>query len=137
MTGPVRMFWWGSRSSTCLVAPGRALVATIVEPAGDSSQLRGLLFIHGLESDQRGYRSRAAMACQQLNAVCLTFDLTGHGRSNGTGPSPRLRDHLADVVAAYDRLIAKPRVDPARVGACGASYGGYLAARLVAERSVR
>jgi hypothetical protein len=53
---------------------GRALAATLVEPAGDSSQLRGLLFVHGLGSDQTRYRSRADTASQQLNAVCLTFD---------------------------------------------------------------
>lgn len=116
--------------------PDRTLAATMVEPPGDSVGLRGLLFVHGLGSGQRSYVARAATACRQLDAVCLTFDLTGHGDSS-PGREPRLRDNLADVVAAYDRLLDNPRIDPARIGVCGASYGGYLAARLVGERSIR
>src|SRR5205085_12682648 len=45
--------------------------------------------------------------------------------------------NLADVIAAYDLLAARPEVDAARVGLVGSSYGGYLATLLTAERKVR
>jgi pimeloyl-ACP methyl ester carboxylesterase len=73
----------------------------------------------------------------KLGATCLTFDLGGHGRS-GTQPEVlSARDHLLDTIAAYDALVASQHVDPARVGVCGASYGAYLAALIVAQRPVR
>jgi uncharacterized protein len=38
------------------------------------------------------------------------------------------------VLVAYDALRAADGVDPARIGVCGASYGGYLAALLCGLR---
>jgi pimeloyl-ACP methyl ester carboxylesterase len=96
----------------------------------------GLLFVHGLSSDQRGYRQRAEATSAALGAVCLTFDLSGHGKSEGALGSLSPRDHLSDVLAAYDKLISHERVDGDRVGVCAASYGAYLAALLVARRPV-
>jgi pimeloyl-ACP methyl ester carboxylesterase len=96
---------------------GRTLAGRLYGPAPSRA---GLLFIHGLHSDQAGYRERAEPASERLGAVCLTFDLSG----------------LADVIAAYDRLIVEHDVDPKRIGVVGASYGGFLAALLTARRPV-
>jgi dienelactone hydrolase len=46
------------------------------------------------------------------------------------------RDHLSDITAAYDALVAEPAVDPSRIGVCGASYGAYLAVLLAGRRTV-
>jgi pimeloyl-ACP methyl ester carboxylesterase len=46
-------------------------------------------------------------------------------------------DNLRDCLAAYDRLIECPGVDPSAVGVVGSSYGGYLAAVLTSRRAVR
>jgi uncharacterized protein len=112
---------------------GRTLVGRVYAPG---PSLAGVLFVHGLHSDQTGYKERAEPVTEQLGAVCLTFDLSGHGESDGSRWALSLRDHLADVTAAYDRLIAEPNVDPERIGVVGASYGGYLAALLTARRPV-
>jgi pimeloyl-ACP methyl ester carboxylesterase len=103
---------------------------------GQEPRRPGILFIHGLHSTQAGYGERAEALAEQLGAVCLTFDLGGHGESEGAQAALSLADHIGDVVAAYDRLVAECDVDPARVGVAGASYGGYLAAVLTGRRPI-
>jgi pimeloyl-ACP methyl ester carboxylesterase len=114
----------------------RRLAARLFGPAESTAPGPGLLFVHGLHSDQGGYRARAEAVCAAGAATCLTFDLGGHGRSDGELGELSLADHLADVLAAFDTLAGDPRVDPGRVGVCGASYGAYLAARVLADRDV-
>ena len=114
----------------------RRLSATLTEPVGGKRDLPAVLFVHGLGSDQSGYRSRAVATTVGLNSVCLTFDLSNHGGSDRL-PSASIRDHLGDVVHAYDVLAAHPRVGAYRIGACGASYGAYLSARAAAMRPIR
>jgi uncharacterized protein len=69
--------------------------------------------------------------------VCLTFDFGGHGASEGNLAELGLNDHLADLVAAFDELARRDDVDESRIGVAEASYGAYLAARLVTLRPVK
>lgn len=96
-----------------------------------------LLFIHGLGSSRKGYADRAAPASRILRIPCLTFDLSGHGLDRANAGRYSVVDHLEDVVAAYDHLATIRPSDPARIGACGASYGAYLAALLINHRPVQ
>lgn len=114
---------------------GRMLAASLVGGRGTPGP--AVLFLHGLHSDQAGYRPRAALLADRLGATCLTFDLGGHGESDGDSGALSPRDHLGDALAAYDALVASDSVDPGRVGVCAASYGGYLAAILTGHRPVR
>ena len=118
-----------------LDSAGRRLDANVVASEGAPSGA-GLLFVHGLGSSQRGYLERAGAATDELGCTCLTFDLRGHGASEGDLSEVLVGDHLVDVVTAYDTLAAQPSVDPARIGVSGASYGAYLAGHLVAIRPV-
>ena len=72
-----------------------------------------------------------------LGCVCLTFDLAGHGAGEALQGSITREDNLRDLLAAYDRLVAHPRIDPNAVAVVGTSYGGYLAAILTELRDVR
>lgn len=93
--------------------------------------------MHGQGSSQRGYTDRAAAVSERLGATCLTFDLRGHGESDGDRSTLTPRDHLDDVVRAFDALLHAPGVNPGRVGVCAASYGAYLVSLILAKRQVR
>lgn len=97
----------------------------------------GVLFLHGWESSKRSYLARAEAVSADCGAQCLAFDLSGHGE-NTAAPADSFSpsQHLEEAVAAYDELAARDGVDPERIGVCGASYGGYLAALLAGERPV-
>jgi pimeloyl-ACP methyl ester carboxylesterase len=97
----------------------------------------GILFIHGWESSKRGFLERARAVSADCGAECVAFDLSGHGE-DAAAPADSFspRQHLGEATAAYDELAARAGVDPGRIGVCGASYGGYLAALLIARRPV-
>jgi pimeloyl-ACP methyl ester carboxylesterase len=114
----------------------RQLAARRFFPSGPRSGA-AILFIHGAGSDQIGYRARAEAASERLGANCLTFDLGGHGASEGDAQELSARDHLHDCIAAFEVLLADEDTDPDRVGVCGASYGGFLASLLTASRGIR
>ena len=118
-----------------LASESRTLDADMVTPVGTTTSA-GLVFVHGLKSDQQGYIERAQAAADKLPCTCLTFDLSGHGGSGGDWSELFVKDHLDDVVAAYDAVSAQPQVDGERIGVCAASYGSYLTGRLVAIRPV-
>jgi pimeloyl-ACP methyl ester carboxylesterase len=114
----------------------RRLAASLFTAAAERPQ-PGLLFVHGMHSDRGGYGERARAVVDALGITCLTFDLGGHGESNGKLARLTPRDHIDDVTAAYDFLARHPAVDPTWIGVCGASYGGYLGAILTGRRVVR
>lgn len=107
----------------------------VPEPA--PRRAAGLLFVHGLRSSQSAYIARAEAVAAEAGVVCLAFDLGGHGTSGGVLAELSPRDHLADLFVAFDYLAGREEVDGGRIGLCGASYGGYLAALFVAERPVK
>ena len=119
------------------IVNNRRLAGRLFLPSKSAAPGPGLLFVHGLGSDQTGYAPRAERAAAALGAVCLTFDLSGHGRSDGDWNTLAPCDHLMDVVASYDALISHEGVDAARIGICGASYGAYLSALVLPRRQVR
>lgn len=119
-----------------LESGGRRLAGRLFSPSARGPSGAGILFLHGSGSSQSGYRPRAEAAAEELGATSLTFDLSGHGASEGSADSLSPRDHLGDCLAAFDALLRLPAVEPDRVGVCGASYGAYLAALLLAERPV-
>ena len=113
----------------------RSLAAYLVEPSGPASGA-GLLFVHGLRSDQSGYLERAAAAADELGCTSVTFDLSGHGASPAEWSELFVEDSVEDLVAAYDVLVERGGVDLDRIGICGASYGAYLTGHLIDRRPV-
>lgn len=119
-------------------AAGRMLAATICTPAQQvSGELqRGIVFVHGLGSNRRGYVEYGERAAAQLGASCLALDLGGHGLSPGEADDISPAEHLQDVLAAWDELTARYGADSGRIGVCGSSYGACLAALAVQHRKV-
>src|SRR3970040_2761661 len=106
---------------------------TVLAPA---AKLPGVLFVHGWGGSQAQDLQRAREAAG-LGCVCLTFDLRGHERHPPRRDTVSRADNLQDLLAAYDRLLDEPHVDPAAIAVVGISYGGYLASILTALRPVR
>jgi dipeptidyl aminopeptidase/acylaminoacyl peptidase len=123
--------------TVCFQSESRQLTGRIVSPSHPRAGRRAVLFVHGQQSSQCGYEDRAKLASIDLDAVCLTFNLSGHGNDSISYSKYSVYDHLEDVITAFDYLIRQEDVDRARVGVCGASYGAYLAALLIASRAVK
>lgn len=117
-----------------LARDGQRLTATVVTAGAGPAP--GVLLVHGLGSDRRTNVERARALTSAHGHTCLAIDLAGHGSSTGRLSQVTPRQNLADVVAAYDALVARRDVVPSRVGVCGASYGAYLAVLLTSRRAV-
>ena len=112
---------------------GQRIHGKLLLPASCEVRCPAMLFVHGWGDTQRrnlGIGKRL----QARGFVCLTFNLRGHARTRAQRDTVTRAQNLADVIAAYDLLAARPEVDAARVGLVGSSYGGYLAALLVSAR---
>ena len=116
---------------------GRMLAATICTPAqqADGELQRGIVFVHGLGSNRRGYVEYGERAAAPGGR------LPGRGSKRARAEPRQAGDmspaeHLQDVLAAWDKLTAHYRADPGRIGVCGSSYGACLAALAVRHRKV-
>ena len=118
---------------TEIMVEGRSLNAMLTAGA---SRVPGVLLVHGWDSDQGHYRTRAEEIVA-LGCVCLTFDMRGHGCNQAQHDTVSREDNLRDVLAAYDLLARQDTVDPKAIALVGTSYGGYLAALACNLRPVR
>lgn len=109
------------------------LEGTVLTPR---TMVPGVLFVHGWGGSQEHYLERARRAAE-MGCVCLTFDLTGHGRTVNEQQSVTRETNLNDLLAAYDALAAHPLIDRDSIAVIGSSYGGYLATLLTELRPVR
>jgi dipeptidyl aminopeptidase/acylaminoacyl peptidase len=105
-------------------------------PKNDFDKKSAVLLIHGWQSAQDRMFDLAELLSRELNMVCLTFDLSGHGQSAGEIGAHSRSDFLDDAIAAYDFLLNQTGVDPSRIGVLGTSFGGYLSALLTAKRKI-
>lgn len=108
---------------------------TLVYPEIIKANSPGILLIHGWQSNEKGYIPRA-QALANLGYICLTFNLRGHGNSEGEINKLSRCDHLDDAIAAYDFLISQKEVDKNKIGVIGSSYGGYMASLLASKRKI-
>jgi pimeloyl-ACP methyl ester carboxylesterase len=116
-----------------IAVDGARLAGTVLAPG---STIPGVLFVHGWGGCQERDLGRAQQIAA-LGCICLTFDMRGHVRTEGLRQTVTREQNLADVVAAYDQLLAQPHVDPDAILVVGASYGGYLASILTSLRPVK
>jgi uncharacterized protein len=118
---------------------GRTVHGTLTAPQVDgppATGTPGLIFVHGLGGSQQGYVRRAGVLAGEVPVISLSFDLSGHGDSAADLEALTPRDHLDELVAAYDLLVEQSGVNADRIGVCGVSYGAYLAVLLSSLRPV-
>jgi hypothetical protein len=107
-------YWLAPKGAT---GPGPTLLAT----SGFDGTLEEIYFAVGLAGVQRGWR------------VLL---LAGPGQMDTARDHPDLTfvpDTERWVSAALDAVLARPEIDPERVGLLGISFGGYFVARAAAH----
>lgn len=68
---------------------------------------------------------------RRLGLGLLLVEYPGYGRSGGTPDEAGIRRLFA---AAWDRLAARPDIDPARIGGLGISLGGGAIGTLIPQR---
>lgn len=114
---------------------GGRVTAYIVRPAKEG-RFAGLLFMHGGNGNRSSLLPGAKLLAQ-TGAVCLLIDAPLSGSRAVAGQ--RLADYSApertraaliqtvvDLRRGVDVLVARPEVDPQRLGYIGASFGGTI-----------
>jgi pimeloyl-ACP methyl ester carboxylesterase len=99
----------------------RGLAYSLWLPPEGAGPHPGVVVVHGAGSRKENHSDFARLAAANGWAA-LTFDLPGHGDSEGefTGAA------VDDVLAMVDLLAIQPQVDSARIALRGSSLGGFL-----------
>jgi pimeloyl-ACP methyl ester carboxylesterase len=115
-------------SSNFLKRPGGDLVAY---KKMDGAQ-PGVIFLHGLMSDQNGTKALALTAhCARTGQSCIRFDMYGHGESSGRFVDGNISRWAGDAVAVIDDLSDGPQI------LVGSSMGGWIMLRAAIARPDR
>jgi alpha/beta superfamily hydrolase len=112
-------------------ARGKLLRGMIHQPAGVRSRVPGVVFFHGFTGDRMESHwifIKCARALAQDGFSSLRFDFYGSGESEGEFHQATLQSEIADARAAVRFMQQQKGIDPARLGLCGLSLGGCVAA---------
>lgn len=124
----------GVEKVTFTSADGTSLVGWFIPASGPGAETPGpaILHAHGNAGNIRDH----VYFTEYLPAAgfhVFIFDYRGYGESEGS--AARRNDLIADTTAALDALLARPGIDPARIGLYGQSLGGSIGIHVAAERS--
>jgi uncharacterized protein len=100
-------------------------------PSAGSRQAPGVVFFHGFTGDRMESHwlfVKCARALERAGIASLRFDFFGSGESEGSFREATLQSEISDARAAVDFFRRQRGVDPKRVGLCGLSLGGAIAA---------
>ncbi len=119
-----------------LECDGRRVALRLFRPPETTTPPRArVLFVHGWTGAQDANDVRLARVLARDGFLCLSFDLGGHGLSDGQLHDFTLADFLAQTRAAFDWL-ANVHGSDSPIAVCGCSLGGYLSMLLTRERPV-
>ncbi len=96
----------------------------------------GVVFFHGFTGDRMESHwvfIKCARALASAGIASLRFDFYGSGESEGEFREAALSTEIADARDAVKFFRGRKEIDPARVGLCGLSLGGCVAA-CIAQR---
>jgi dipeptidyl aminopeptidase/acylaminoacyl peptidase len=130
-------------------ADGRLIHGTLFSPAGGGKH-PAVIFVHGgpprqmlltwhyMDYYSNAYAVNQYLASRGFVVLSVNYRLgIGYGHDFNFPPrwGPTGASEYQDVVAGARFLQHSPRVDPARIGIWGGSYGGYLTALALARNS--
>lgn len=116
-----------------LPVDGDEFCATLAMP---SPARPAVIFVHGWNGSQEFDLGHVRDAVG-LGCAVLALDLRGHDADDPGHKQSTREDHLRDLLAAYDWLVAREDVEARAVAVVGFSYGAYLAAILSSLRQVQ
>lgn len=117
--------WW--------VGPQESVEAWFLPPLEGEGPFPAVIATHG-NGELIDFWAEPYEPVRRWGVAVLLVEYPGYGRSGG---SPSEASITATVVGAYDRLVARPEIDPDRIVAHGRSLGGGAACALAARRPVR
>ena len=98
------------------------LAYTLWLPVQTGATAPGVVIVHGAGSRKENHADFARLATA-AGWAALTFDLPGHGASDGAMSG----DAIDDVIRMAHLLSEQEGIDPRRVAVRGSSLGGFLA----------
>ena len=101
--------------------PGAAVSGDLRIPESTRERLAAVLILHS----SPGFDGRGAFYAEALNAAGIATIEIDYLRGRGLPATPR--HNLPHAYETLQRLAAHPRIDPARIGIMGFSWGGHLA----------
>ncbi|MBI2025914.1 MAG: alpha/beta fold hydrolase [Candidatus Levybacteria bacterium] len=115
----------------------------------DNTTLRGSLFIpsgngpfpaviffHGSGGIGETY-FKAAKTLSRNGILGFAFNYRGAGVSDGEFSKQTLKMGIEDAKAALNFLMSQDKIDKQRLGLCGASFGGFIAALLCTNSNAK
>ncbi len=125
-----------------LTSQDTPLAASFLEPEAAAGPVPGVVMIVG--SGSYSYRSswkagafplwkNISEAFLAKGYAVLLLEKKGVNRSGGHWQNQTFHDRAQDAIAGIRYLKARPGIDPARVGLCGHSQGGWIVQLAAAE----
>ncbi|MBZ5590410.1 MAG: alpha/beta fold hydrolase [Acidobacteriia bacterium] len=125
-----------------LTSRGTPLAASFLKPGVAARRVPGVVMIVG--SGSYSYRSSwrpgefplwksISEAFLAKGYAVLLLEKKGVNRSGGHWETQTFHDRAGDAIAGVRYLRGRPEIDPARVGVCGHSQGGWIAQLAAAE----
>ncbi len=97
--------------------------------SGVAGKTPALVYFGGADSNAEELYFLGAQEALKRGMACLTVDGPGQGETLRLHGIPSRPDYEVATKAAVDYLVARPEVDPDRIGLIGVSMGGYYAPR--------
>ena len=119
---------------------GKRLRGMVHRPAGARRRMPGVVFLHGFTGDRMESHwifVKCSRALAFHGIASLRFDFYGSGESDGQFDEVTLQGEVSDAEAAVEFFRKQKGVDGRRLGLCGLSLGGAVAACVAARLRVQ
>jgi dipeptidyl aminopeptidase/acylaminoacyl peptidase len=110
---------------------GKRLRGMIHKPGTGARRVPGVVFFHGFTGDRMESHwifIKCARALAKAGIAALRFDFYGSGESDGEFREVTLQSEIADAKSAVNFFRKQKGIDGGRLGICGLSMGGAVAA---------
>ena len=118
----------------------RKILRGVIHKPTTKRSVPGVVFFHGFTGDRMESHwmfVKCARALADAGIASLRFDFYGSGESDGTFREVTLPGEISDARAAVNFFRKQKGIDANRIGLCGLSMGGAVAATISAWAKAR